>query len=61
MKFSESIDVAVKKTTKRKKLPEEVANYENAVTKSTTDKDRRVTRHKIILKIISKAGTAHID
>ena len=54
MKFAETIDVAVKKVSKGRKLPKEVANYVNAVTKSTTDKDRRVTRHKIILKIISK-------
>lgn len=54
LKFAETIDVAVKKVSKGRKLPKEVANYVNAVTKSTTDKDRRVTRHKIILKIISK-------
>lgn len=54
LKFSETIDVAVKKESKGRRLPKEVANYVNAVTKSTTDKDRRITRHRIILKIISK-------
>lgn len=54
LKFSKTIDVAVKKERKGRELPKEVANYVNAVTKSTTDKDRRITRHKIILKIISK-------
>ncbi len=54
LNFSESIDVAAKKVSKGRNVSKDVANYVNAVTKSTTDKDRRVTRHKIILKIISK-------
>ena len=54
LKFSEQINEATKKENKGKKYSKEIADYVNAVTKSTTDKDRRITRHKIISNIISK-------
>jgi len=54
LKFSEQISEATKKENKRKRYLKEITDYVNAVTKSTTDKDRRIMRHKIILNIISK-------
>ena len=52
--FSNQISKAVQKTSKGKGLSKDIANYLNAVTKSTTDKDRRMTRHKIVLNILKK-------
>lgn len=54
LKFSEKINEATKKENKGKRYSKEIMDYVNAVTKSTTDKDRRITRHKIILKMVSK-------
>lgn len=53
-KFSNQILAAANKEAKGKSLPRDVANYLNAVTKSTTDKDRRIMRHKIIYKFFKK-------
>ena len=53
LKFSDKINEAVKKESK-KHFPNDVKQYVKAVQKSTTDKDRRIIRHKIILKIISR-------
>lgn len=52
--FSDKISKAAQKTSKGKSLSKDFANYLNAVTKSTTDKDRRLTRHKIIINILNK-------
>ncbi|MCX5885689.1 MAG: DUF262 domain-containing protein [Proteobacteria bacterium] len=52
--FSEKINEATKKENKGKRFPKDVLIYSNAVTKSTTDKDRRLSRHKIVLAIILK-------
>lgn len=52
--FSLKITEATKKENKSKKYPKEVSDYVNAVTKSTTDKDRRTLRHGIIKKIIEQ-------
>jgi biopolymer transport protein ExbB/TolQ len=54
IKFSNTINEATKKENKGKKFPPEIRDYSNAVTKSTTDKDRRLTRHKITLAIVGK-------
>ena len=52
--FSRKITEATKKENKIKKYSKDVADYVNAVTKSTTDKDRRTLRHNIIKKILDK-------
>lgn len=52
--FSSKISAAATKTSKGAKLPREIANYLNAVTKSTTDKDRRVMRNNIVYRILKK-------
>ena len=52
--FSNKVDKAVGKENRTKRIPKEVLVYANAVKKSTTNKDRRITRHKIILKVISR-------
>lgn len=48
-KFAKSLSDASLPNTK-KKFDRSVTDYLKAVTKSTTDKDRRLIRHKIILK-----------
>lgn len=53
-KFSAQISEATIKTSKPQRFSKEVLTYSNAVMKSTTDKDRRITRHKIVLSIVSK-------
>lgn len=52
--FSEQINKVARKESKGSKSSKEIAQYVNAVTKSTTDRDRRIIRHKIILKILLK-------
>src|SRR5258708_37267486 len=52
--FSEKITSAASKENKTKKFPRNILNYMNAVTKSTTDKDRRIMRHKILMPILRK-------
>jgi len=52
--FSDQISNAAQKTTKGNKLTKDTARYLNAVTKSTTDKDRRLIRHEIVLSILRK-------
>jgi len=52
--FSDKINEASKKENKGKRYPKEILEYSNAVTKSTTDKDRRLARHKIVLGIVTK-------
>jgi hypothetical protein len=52
--FSKIVMEATKKENKAKKYSKDIAMYVNAVTKSTTDKDRRIIRHKIIKKTIIK-------
>jgi len=54
LSFGEKINRFTKKENKGKKLPKEISQYVNAVTKSTTDRDRRIIRHKIISKILTK-------
>lgn len=54
MKFSQQLTKATKKEERLKLFPKNITSYANAVTKSTTDKDRRVTRHKIISNLISE-------
>lgn len=53
MEFSGKVDKAVGKEAIGT-FSRDVKAYANAVKKSTTDKDRRLTRHKIISNIISK-------
>jgi hypothetical protein len=50
--FSEKISEATLKENKDKKYPKDIFDYMNAVIKSTTDKDRRITRNNIVVKII---------
>lgn len=52
--FSNEINEATRKENKGKNFPKHIIEYSNAVTKSTTDKDRRLTRHKIVLGIVLK-------
>lgn len=52
--FSEKISFATKKENKGKKQTAAIAKYVNAVTKSTTDKDRRLLRHNTVKKVVSK-------
>jgi hypothetical protein len=54
IRFSKQIDEATKKESRAGQFSKEVSAYANAVTKSTTDKDRRITRHKIVFSIVSK-------
>ncbi len=54
MRFSNQINESTKKESKVERFSKDILAYTNAVTKSTTDKDRRITRHKIILSIVSK-------
>lgn len=58
VKFSTKIDNATKKENKNKRFPKEISDYANSVTKSTTDKDRRIIRNKILMKIITKYAKA---
>jgi hypothetical protein len=53
-KFSKKISEATLKENKLKKYDKDIMKYVNAVTKSTTDKDRRIERHKIIKAIFNK-------
>lgn len=57
LSFSKKIDQATKKENKAKHYPINIKNYVNAVTKSTTDKDRRIIRHKIISSLLNKIIT----
>ena len=52
--FSQKITEARKKESRGKRYPQDILIYSEAVTKSTTDKDRRINRHKILKKIILK-------
>ncbi len=52
-RFSEEVSLATQKGV-TKKISKEVRDYANAVTKSTTDKDRRIIRHRIIYKKLSR-------
>ena len=52
--FSRKISDATKKGSSPKKLSSVIAKYVNAVTKSTTDRDRRNDRHKIIYDLVLK-------
>lgn len=51
--FSYKVTAALKKDAKGS-FAKNIRDYANAIKKSTTDKDRRVTRHKIVRKILSK-------
>jgi hypothetical protein len=53
LSFSDKVNEAVKREVKTR-FSIDVKTYVDAVKKSTTDKDRRISRHKIIHKIISK-------
>jgi hypothetical protein len=59
--FADKINEASKKTSKGIKFDTVVLNYMNAVTKSTTDKDRRSIRNKILSSIISKYITRKVS
>jgi uncharacterized protein with ParB-like and HNH nuclease domain len=53
--FANQIDEVINaRSGSYKKIKPSVKNYANAVVKSTTDKDRRLSRHKIVLQILSK-------
>jgi len=52
--FSETVSKAALKENKDKKFAKDIYDYMNAVTKSTTDKDRRVLRHNIVIKMIKR-------
>jgi hypothetical protein len=52
--FAKKVSEATKKDRTPKKLSIEISKYVNAVTKSTTDRDRRNDRHKIIYDIVYK-------
>lgn len=54
IEFSKKINEITKKEGKGKTYAKEVLIYSEAVTKSTTDKDRRIQRHNIIFKVVSK-------
>ena len=54
IEFSKEISQATQKENKSIKFPKKIIEYSNAVTKSTTDKDRRIIRHKIVLEMVSK-------
>lgn len=52
--FAEQITEAALKENKTKRFKKEIVDYMNAVTKSTTDKDRRVLRHNILISHLQK-------
>lgn len=52
--FAEKVSEATKKDHIPKEFSKDIATYANAVTKSTTDRDRRSDRHKIIYSLVSK-------
>jgi hypothetical protein len=52
--FANKITHAISKESSRGVVLREYLNYASAATKSTTDKNRRATRHKYVLAIISK-------
>jgi len=54
LKFSEEVMKMTKKEGKGSNAKKEIVEYANAVTKSTTDKDRRLLRHKILYSRIAK-------
>lgn len=54
IRFSKQIDEATKKESSVGRFSKDILAYVNAVKKSTTDKDRRITRHKIVFSIVSK-------
>jgi hypothetical protein len=61
IKFSNEVNQASRKEKKPNKLPRGIADYSNAVTKSTTDKDRRLIRHKIVLDVVSKYARKKVE
>jgi hypothetical protein len=53
-KFGVKVGEATKKDHIPKGLSRDIRTYANAVTKSTTDRDRRTDRHKIIYRLVYK-------